>query len=118
MRGGEIFDYQAFQSKYKLYVEDTLIAFDSLQFKPQELSFTKIGLLEKARYIGSLWIVSPLVRNLQIRDLQNQIQQEQSLQASVTKLTDQAIHCRWLAKEQRTLHKEINRMFEYISAML
>ncbi|MCY1452093.1 Urease accessory protein UreD [compost metagenome] len=115
---GEIFDYQTFQSKYKIYVEDTLIAYDSLQFKPQEMNFAEIGLLEKARYIGSLWIVSPSVNNLQIRDLQDQIQQEKSLQASVTKLTDQAIHCRWLAKEQRTLHKEINRMFEYIAALL
>ncbi|MFS0816220.1 hypothetical protein ABC382_04480 [Lysinibacillus sp. 1P01SD] len=43
---------------------------------------------------------------------------EPSVQASVTKLTDQAIHCRWLAKEQRTLHKEINNMFEYISTLL
>lgn len=115
---GEIFDYQTFQSKYKIYVEDTLIAYDSLQFKPQEMNFAKIGLLEKARYIGSLWIVSPSVNKLPIRDLQDQIQQEKSLQASVTKLTVQAIHCRWLAKEQRTLHKEINRMFEYIAALL
>ncbi|UZM97566.1 hypothetical protein OL548_20810 [Lysinibacillus sp. MHQ-1] len=53
-----------------------------------------------------------------MRDLQDLIQQEQSLQASVTKLTDQAIHCRWLAKEQRTLHKEINRMFEQMTALL
>ncbi|KPN96564.1 urease accessory protein UreD [Lysinibacillus sp. ZYM-1] len=115
---GEIFDYQAFQSKYKVYVEDNLIAFDSLHFKPQEMNFSAIGLLEKALYIGSLWIVSPLVKNLAIRDLQDMIQQEHSLQASVTKLTDQAIHCRWLAKEQRTLHKEINSMFEHMTTLL
>lgn len=115
---GEVFDYQAFQSKYKLYVEDTLIAFDSLHFKPQEMDFSKIGLLEQALYIGSLWIVSPSVRELQIRDLQEKILQEQSLQASVTKLTDQAIHCRWLAKEQRTLHKEINQLFAYLTSWL
>ncbi len=115
---GEIFDYQTFQSKYKLYVEGTLIAFDSFHFKPQEMNFSTIGLLEQALYVGSLWIVSPLVKNLPIRDLQDMIQQEKSLQASVTKLTDQAIHCRWLAKEQRILIKEINCMFEHISAYL
>jgi len=82
------------------------------------MNFAALGLLEKALYIGSLWIVSPLVKNLNMRDLQDLIQQEQSLQASVTKLTDQAIHCRWLAKEQRTLHKEINRMFEHMTALL
>lgn len=103
---GEIFDYQAFQSKYKLYVEDSLIAFDSFHFKPQDMNFSTIGLLEKALYIGSLWIVAPQVQHLNIRDLQDRIQLEPSVQASVTKLTDQAIHCRWLAKEQRTLHKE------------
>ncbi|MEK8198010.1 MULTISPECIES: urease accessory protein UreD [Lysinibacillus] len=115
---GEIFDYQAFQSKYKLYVEDSLIAFDSFHFKPQDMNFSTIGLLEKALYIGSLWIVAPQVQHLNIRDLQDRIQLEPSVQASVTKLTDQAIHCRWLAKEQRTLHKEINNMFEYISTLL
>ncbi|HBJ02472.1 urease accessory protein UreD [Lysinibacillus fusiformis] len=115
---GEVFDYQAYQSKYKVYVENKLIAFDSIHFNPQEMNFAALGLLEKALYIGSLWIVSPLVKNLNMRDLQDLIQQEQSLQASVTKLTDQAIHCRWLAKEQRTLHKEINRMFEHMTALL
>lgn len=115
---GEIFDYQSFQSKYKLYVEETLIAFDSFYFKPQEMNFTTIGLLENALYVGSLWIVSPQVKNLNIRDLQELIHQESALQASVTKLTDNAIHCRWLSKEQRVLHKEINRMFEHMATLL
>ncbi|UED78296.1 urease accessory protein UreD [Lysinibacillus sp. CD3-6] len=115
---GELFDYQSFQSKYKIFVEEALIAFDSFLFKPQEMNLSTIGLLEKARYIGSLWIVSPKVEQLNIRDLQEMIQQESLIQASVTKLTDHAIHCRWLSQEQRTLHKEINRMFEHVASLL
>ncbi|MEK5332796.1 urease accessory protein UreD [Lysinibacillus sp. FSL W8-0992] len=115
---GEIFDYQSFQSKYKIFVEEALIAFDSFHFKPQEMNLSTIGLLERAYYIGSLWIVSPQVENLNIRELQEMIQRESSIQASVTKLTDHAIHCRWLSKEQRTLHKEINRMFEHVATIL
>lgn len=115
---GEIFDYQSFQSKYKLYVEESLIAFDSFHFKPQEMYLSTVGLLEKALYIGSLWIVSPRVKELDIRHLQEMMQAENSLQASVTKLTDHAIHCRWLSKEQRTMHKEINRMFEHVATLL
>lgn len=115
---GEIFDYQSFQSKYKLYVEESLIAFDSFHFKPQEMNLPAIGLLDNARYIGSLWIVSPLAQTLDIRELQEMMQAETSLQASVTKLTDHAIHCRWLSKEQRILHKEINRLFEHVATLL
>ncbi|MCY9549735.1 urease accessory protein UreD [Lysinibacillus xylanilyticus] len=115
---GEIFDYQAFRSIYKLYVEDELIAFDTLLFKPQEMDLSSMGLLEKALYIGSLWIVSPQVKNLNIRELQDMILQERSLEASVTRLTDHAIHCRWLSKEQRILHKEVNRMFVHVASLI
>ncbi|QDQ03070.1 urease accessory protein UreD [Lysinibacillus fusiformis] len=115
---GEIFDFQSFRSQYKLYVEDSLIAFDSLHFKPEEMDFSSLGLLEKALYIGSLWIVSPNVRELNVRDLQELMHAESDTQASVTKLNDYAIHCRWLSKEQRTLHKEINRMFIHVSNLI
>lgn len=115
---GEIFDFQSFRSQYKLYVEDSLIAFDTLHLKPMEMDFSSIGFLEKALYVGSLWIVSPNVDKLNVRDLQEVIYAESDMQASVTKLNDHAIHCRWLSKEQRTLHKEINRMFSHVSNLM
>ncbi|MFY0518551.1 urease accessory protein UreD [Lysinibacillus sp. UGB7] len=115
---GEIFDFQSFRSQYKIYVEDALIAFDTLHFKPEEMDFSSMGILENSLYIGSLWVVSPNVEQLNVRELQETMHVESDTQASVTKLNDFAIHCRWLSTEQRTLHKEINRMFVHVSNLI
>ena len=46
-------------SNFKIFVDDELIAFDSLHFSPKEEALGGIGVLEGAMYIGSIWLVSP-----------------------------------------------------------
>ena len=70
---GEIFDYESFRSNFKIYVDDELIAFDSLHFSPREMDLGGIGVLEGAMYIGSVWLVSPNIEDVDIRALQETI---------------------------------------------
>lgn len=112
---GEIFDYDFFCSKFKIFVEDELIAFDSLHFTPNHTSFKSIGLLENALYVGSIWLVSPKVSELNLREIQESMNVDKGLRASLTKLEGNAIHCRFLGVEQWSMHEEMKRVYKYLS---
>lgn len=115
---GEVFDYDSFQSKFKIYLEDELIAFDSLHFTPKQTLFKSIGMLEDARYIGSIWFVSPKVSELDLRALQESINVSEGLRASLTKLEGNAIHCRFLSVEQWSMQEEMKRLFTSLSMIV
>jgi len=96
---GEIFDYQSFRSNFKIFVEGELIAFDALHFSPRELELGSVGVLEDALYIGSIWLVSPKINDVDIHALQETLLVDEGLKASMTRLEGNAIHCRWLIPE-------------------
>ena len=115
---GEIFDYESFRSNFKIFVDGELIAFDSLHFSPREVELGGIGLLEGAMYIGSVWLVSPNIEDVDIRALQETLLIEDGLSASMTRLEGNAIHCRWLGQDQWTLQKEMKRVYALLAKMV
>lgn len=112
---GEIFDYESFRSNFKIFVDGELIAFDSLHFSPREMKLGSIGVLEGAMYVGSVWLVSPNIDNVDIRALQETLKVEEGLQASMTRLEGNAIHCRWIGKDQWTLQEEMKRIYALLA---
>ena len=115
---GEIFDYQSFRSNFKIFVEDELIAFDSLHFSPKEAALGGIGVLEGAMYIGSIWLVSPKAEDIDVRALQETLRVEEGLKAGMTRLEGNAIHCRWLAVDQWTMQEEMKRVYALLAEMV
>ncbi|WP_342507409.1 urease accessory protein UreD [Sporosarcina sp. FSL K6-2383] len=115
---GEIFDYQSFRSNFKIFVEDELIAFDSLHFAPRDAELGGIGLLEGAMYVGSIWLVSPNVVNVDVRALQETLRVEEGLKAGMTRLEGNAIHCRWLAVDQWKMQEEMKRVYALLAGMV
>lgn len=112
---GEIYDYESFRSNFKVYVDDDLIAFDSLHFSPKDQDLRRVGVLEDALYIGSVWLVSPNVDRVDVRALQETLRIEEGLQAGITRLEGNAIHCRWLGQDQWTIQQEIKRIYALLS---
>ncbi len=97
---GEIFDFESFRSKLSLHMDGQLIALDSLSLKPGEMNLQAIGMLENAQYIGSIWVVSPNVQTLDVREIQQTFLNHSSVKVAITRLDRNAIHCRFLSEEQ------------------
>lgn len=115
---GEIYEYESFRSNFKVYVDDQLLAFDSLHFSPKETDLRRVGVLEDAMYIGSVWLVSPDVNQVDVRELQETLKVEEGLKASITRLEGNAIHCRWLGREQWTLQEEMKRIYAALAEIV
>lgn len=108
---GEIYDYESFRSNFKVYVDEQLLAFDSLHFSPKETDLRRIGVLEDALYIGSVWLISPNINKVDVRELQETLLNKEGLQAGITRLEGNAIHCRWLGRDQWSLQQEMKRVY-------
>jgi len=115
---GEIFDYESFRSNFKIFVDDELIAFDSLHFSPKDVELGSVGVLEGAMYVGSVWLVSPNIEDVDIRALQETLQVDERLKASMTRLEGNAIHCRWLGQDQWALQEEMKRVYALLAKMV
>ena len=115
---GEIFDYESFRSNFKIFVDDELIAFDSLHFSPKKVGLGGIGVLEGAMYVGSIWLVSPKAVEVDVRALQETLLVSDGLRASITRLEGNAIHCRWLGTDQWILQEEMKRIYALLAGMV
>ena len=69
-------------------------------------------------YIGSIWLVSPRVKNLELRVIQETLLRSEGLNGGLTKLEGNAIHCRWLAQDQWTMQEEMKRVFQLLSEIV
>lgn len=115
---GEVFAYESFRSNFKIFVEDELIAFDSLHFSPKDTDLQRPGVLEDAMYIGSIWLVSPNIKNIDLRTIQETFRNSEDSNGGITKLEGNAIHCRWLAKDQWTMQEEMKKIYRLLSEMV
>ncbi|WP_239430440.1 urease accessory protein UreD [Sporosarcina sp. ACRSL] len=115
---GEVFDFSSLKSMMKIYVEGELLAFDSLHFVPENLHLHKIGLLEEALYVGSIWLVSEQVDDINLRVIQEAMNVGDGLRAGITRLAGNAVHCRILGVNQWRLQQEMKRVFAELSAIV
>lgn len=115
---GEIFDFESFRSKFSIRIEDQLIAQDSLSIRPTEMNLQALGMLENAQYIGSVWVVSPNVNKLDVREIQESLLNNSTVRVAITRLESNAIHCRFLGVDQWDMQEELKRVFTLFSERL
>ncbi|WP_243458046.1 urease accessory protein UreD [Sporosarcina sp. Te-1] len=115
---GEVFEFESFKSNMRIYVEDVLLAMDSIHFVPKRMQLSQMGLLEASLYVGSVWLVSPAVESLDVRELQQELKLTNGLRVSMTRLDGNAIHCRFLGTEQWELQQEMKRVFQQLSSLI
>lgn len=115
---GEVFDFDFLKSNMKIFVEDELLSFDSIHFTPEQMPLARLGLLEDALYVGSIWVVSPAVDQVDVRAVQESMQCGNGLRASITRLEGNAIHCRFLGTDQWTMQQELKRVFSVLSGKI
>ncbi|WP_381426368.1 urease accessory protein UreD [Sporosarcina thermotolerans] len=115
---GEVFDFSSLKSMLRIYVEDELIAFDSLHFIPENMKLQDLGMLEDALYVGSIWLVSKKADCLDLRAIQEALNVGDGLRAGVTRLAGNAVHCRFLGVNQWRLQQEMKRVYTELSALI
>lgn len=115
---GEVFDFSSLKSMMKIYVDEELLAFDSIHFVPENLHLHKLGLLEEALYVGSIWLVSDEADKIDLRAIQEAMNVGDGLRAGVTRLAGNAVHCRFLGVNQWRLQQELKRVFSELSALI
>ncbi|WP_432362480.1 urease accessory protein UreD [Sporosarcina sp. UB5] len=115
---GEVFAFSSLKSKMKIYVEGELLAFDSLHFAPQNVHLNGLGLLEEALYVGSIWLVSEKVNEIDLRTIQEALNVGNGLKAGVTRLAGNAVHCRFLGVNQWQLQQELKRVYSELAVLV
>ncbi|MEZ7172319.1 urease accessory protein UreD [Sporosarcina sp. OR05] len=115
---GEVFDFTSMQSSMKIYHEKELVAFDAIHFTPETMHYGQLGMLEDALYIGSIWLVSDTAKELDLRAIQEAMQVGEGLRAGITRLTGNAVHCRFLGVDQWKLQQEMKRVFSDLAARM
>lgn len=114
---GEVFDFSSLKSMMRIYVDGELLAFDSLHFVPDEMKLNGLGVLEEALYVGSIWLVSNKANEIDLRAIQEAMNVGNGLRAGVTRLSGNAVHCRFLGVNQWRLQQEMKRVFTELAAI-
>lgn len=104
---GERFEFDYIKLLFQVWINDQCLVYDALNFTSQELAVPKIGLLEDYSYIGSLWLISPLVQELDESALNEKLANFDAGMAGITRITESAIHIRWLTSDMVLLKENM-----------
>lgn len=106
---GEVFQYSDVKTNFQVWMEEECLIYDPLSFSPDEMNPKQIGLLEGHLYIGSMWFVTPGLEQLDIRELNEELQQSTETKVSASLLENKVINVRWLASDLVLLKKEMKK---------
>lgn len=105
---GEIFEYSNVKSNFQVWMEGECLIYDSLLFSPDHMDLGQSGMLEEHLYIGSIWFVTPALQNMNIRKLNEGLQQFCDMKVCASILDGKVVNVRWLASDLVLLKKEMN----------
>lgn len=109
---GEKFKYSDLRTNFQVWSGDECVIYDSLLFSPEDMNLKQLGLLEGHLYVGSLWFVAPNLDYLNIKELNEKLQQLKDIQVSAAMLEEKAVNVRWLASDLVLLKKEMNNIWD------
>lgn len=92
-------------------MEEDCLIYDSLLFSPAHMDLSQLGLLEGYLYVGSMWFVTPSIQQIDIKRLNEKLQQFAHVKACASFLDDKAINVRWLASDLVLLKQEMNNIW-------
>lgn len=107
---GEVFDFESFGSKMSIRVGGRLIALDAYRLEPKRQNLKSLGMLEEAKYVASIWFVSPYAKAVDVAELQAETLNDDEVKTGITRINDGAIHCRILGKSQLKAQREMRRI--------
>lgn len=114
----ETFQYNHLKTSFQVWMEKECLIYDSLQFSPEETDLKQLGLLENHLYMGSLWFVAPMAKEINMKKLHEELQAFTQLKTSVALLDEKVINVRWLASDMVVLKKEMDKMWHQFSQYL
>lgn len=115
LKRGEVFHYNDVKTNFQVWMEDECLIFDPLLFSPSRTNLRQLGLLEDHLYVGSMWLVSSAAENIDIKQLNEQLQQLTEMKASAAILEGKAVNVRWLASDLVNMKKEMDRVWDLLS---
>lgn len=111
----EIFEYSDVKTNFQVWVENECLIYDPLLFSPDQMDPKQIGLLEDHLYVGSMWFVDPRLKRMDIRELNEKLQQSTQIKGSASLLEGKAVNVRWLASDLVLLKKEMNNIWNELA---
>ncbi|WP_432362069.1 urease accessory protein UreD [Sporosarcina sp. UB5] len=108
----EVFEYHDVKTNFQVWMEDECLIYDPLSFSPDRMDLGQMGMLEEHIYVGSMWFVSPSLKNLDISKVNEKLQQFKHVNASAALLEGKAVNVRWLASDLVLLKKEMDNLWQ------
>jgi len=72
-------------------------------------------LLEEHLYIGSFWFVSPHAKDIDLKKLNEELQEIADVHVGASLLEEKALNLRWLGSDLVLLKQEMDKIWEYLS---
>lgn len=111
----ELFEYNEFKNKFKIYVDGKLVVLDPMHIVPSEYPEKEIGLLEDKIFIGTLWYVSPHVAEIDVEEVRGLLTSSKDIKSGLSSLDGRVINIRWMASDLILLKKEMHRVWDLLN---
>lgn len=111
----EKFQYNEVKNKFQVWMDEDCLIYDTLVFSPEQTDLKQLGLLEDHLYVGSLWFVAPTLQQIDMKELNEQLQQATQLKVGASMIEGKAINIRWLASDIVLLKKEMDKIWQTFS---
>lgn len=111
----EIFEYQCFQSSFKVYWDEQLEVWDSIRLTP-ESNLKENGVLGDFTHISTLWILSDHIKIEHLEHLQNGILKESEMldvYGGASLLQNKGMVIRVLGHSSQTLQRIMKTCWDY-----
>ncbi|KXH80832.1 hypothetical protein AU377_08820 [Sporosarcina sp. HYO08] len=109
---GEVFQYSDVKTNFQVWMEEECLIYDPLLFTPDRTELDQVGVLEDHLYIGSMWFVAPTLEQIDIKALNEKLQQSAQMKVSASVLEGKAVNVRWLASDLVLLKKEMHNTWD------
>lgn len=114
----EILQYNEVRTNYQVWIDGECLIYDALRFSPETTDLGQLGLLEDHLYVGSLWFVTPKATEIDVKKLNDRLQQTTDVKVGTGLLDDKAVNVRWLASDLVLLKQEMDRVWEEFADFL
>lgn len=111
----EIFKYEEVKTNFQVWLEDDCLIYDALSFSPDQTDLVQLGLLEGHMYVGSLWFVNPNAHEIDIKKLNDELQEIEDVKVGAALLEEKSINIRWLASDLVLLKQEMDKVWGILS---
>ena len=111
---GEIFEYQCLQSRFEMYWDGQLHAWDSIRLMP-ESNLKENGVLGEFTHMSTLWILSEQIKAEHLQHIQNEILKVEELDGygGASLLESRGIVIRVLGHSAQTLQRILKTCWNY-----